>query len=193
MFKTLVTAGLASTLSLLAAASAAMTITVQEVGNNVEIVASGTIDLTGANLFASGVPGISGGSNSGFGFIGAGESLVDVYDLAAPLGLFGTSDNLAPAQIHTGGFFGIGGDGGVFAVVEAGTPTDGPVAINATSIIENSNFTFLEITAFGALSATLPNDTITVVFGDPVTVPIPGALPLMLAGLGGIALKRRRK
>lgn len=190
--KRMIFAAAACAASLFAGASAAVTITVSEVGSDVTIAAEGTLDLTGALLLAMNEGPAPGGTSSGFGFVAAGFGAFDAYLLTTPLGTFGDAGLTTPAGVNTGPLFGIGGQGGFAALVPAGSPIDVLLVINALSAIQNASFASLGITAMGERTASLPNDTITVVFENAAPVPVPGALPLMLAALGGGALFRRR-
>lgn len=64
--------------------------------------------------------------------------------------------------------------------------------IEGGSVTENTTLADLGITAPSTLVYSWDSDSITHYWGTPAPIPVPAGLPLLLAGLGGLALLRRK-
>jgi len=167
--------------SVLGTSHAALDIVAKQVGNDVVISHTGTIDLTGANFVAT-LPSSGEGIDPLRGQIVFGVTTFDLYDLSTAFGAFGNGGTTIGTS--TGDAVGV---------------TDVALAV-ATGYQSGSTIqgelTFLNATlaslgmAPGIYTATIPSDAIT--FTVDGAIPVPGALPLMAAGLGLLGFMRKK-
>ena len=170
-------------------ADAAALFAFEESGGDVVGTLSGSLDLTDA-AFAGDVF-VGSGITPGFGVV-AVQGSVDRYEITAGPTRFGGSGN--PNGISGGGAFYL------YSGVQAATRVIGVPGgyssgedLDSTLAFEGATFASLNVTP-GTYVFSLPNDTLTLRFGPAATtpVPLPAGLPLLVGGLGLLAMLRRR-
>ena len=188
-----VSAGVVVVAALAAPASAAVVITVAEVGNDVVFTGVGTLDLTGSPVVIEGV-----GSQSalapvdGVVIVGPAEGAsIDSFALLEStfFPAFGSLANTYFATTGTGDLFGVAGTVINQVAVPVGYISGTP--LSGSSMFENVRLGELGVVE-GAYSATLASgDTITLIIPFVEAVPEPTSAAML--GLGGLALLRRRR
>lgn len=174
-------------------AQSAVVINVTESGGNLVFNTSGSLNLTGAT-FLGGIGEadgfISGGSNW---YIASGTAgSVDNYAMTTFDGPFGTNGSFfSSPTTSTGDSFFIWGNVGDTEQVGVNVGY-----ISGSLFSSSMTFAGLTIAGTGLLTGiyqyAIPNDTITLNIVS--AVPLPSALPLFVAALGGAGvLARRRK
>lgn len=169
------------------AEAASLTITVDQVGADIVMTASGSIDLTGATLLNPG-QFFNNTSINDAGSLLASTGLVDIYD-------FGSFDQ-TPVLSGTGAtfltFVKTGDNFGVSAVdlvlLPAGYTSLDPINFVMTRTgptVADAGFTFGTFATFG-------DNTIRIVDGAAV-VPLPAPLALLGAGVLALGLVGRRR
>ncbi|MEO0795026.1 MAG: PEP-CTERM sorting domain-containing protein [Verrucomicrobiota bacterium] len=183
-----------ATIALLAASvitsHAAIVITAAEVGGNVVISGSGSIDLAGA---APGGPTILGddaliipnGAAVGYDALGGGTTLYDSYIAISP-GPFGTGGATTTPIVSGDPFFVAGGLIGL----PPGYVSNAPISFSSTYV--GTTFAGLGITTPVASVWALPSDTVTLTVGS-VPEPSTYIAGAGLLGLGTMVWLRRRK
>ena len=170
-----------------AAARAAVTIDIIEVGPDLLATTSGSLDLTGLTFdFPVGnTPGIA--SFDAFVATGGPGTNVEYEGFTGP-STWG-SGNFAPASSSSGTYFSV--DGSLLALdVPTGYVSGSPISSTATWL--GQSFASLGLIPGTYVYAT-PNDTITVNVGLRVAaVPEPATWAMMLVGFFGMALAIRR-
>lgn len=188
----LLCAAIAAVVFVAAPAQAVVTFTFAQVGNDVVLTGSGSLNLSSAlfvgNPTADGFVNPSGGSLA----VGGGISRVgDSYRLTSPSVIFGTGGvvNGTPDLLF---LFGLQASalGTGFVYVPLGYFSGAPLFGSTT--FANQTFASLGLTA-GTYNFSIPNDTIRIVV--PGAVPEPSTWAMMLIGFGGIgySMRRRRK
>jgi hypothetical protein len=178
-------------------ARSAVTIDVTQSGGNVVFTVSGSLDLDGATLVASGPsygPGfIADGSNWWVG-PGPGDGYTS-YAMTAFAGDFGTSGDFQdnPSSL-TGDDFFIWGDSGLIAQVGVSGNYESGESINSGMVFDGTTIAALNMTP-GSYVYNIPNDSITLDIGSSTSsVPDSGAtLTLLGSALAAIAVVRRRR
>ena len=189
-------AAIAAVVFVAAPAQAVVTLTFAQVGNDVVLTSSGSLNLTNAvfigNIQASGFVNPSGGSLA----VGGGISNIgEAHRLTSPAVTFGT-----------GGFLDGTPDVGLLFGLQASTLGTGFVyvpqgyvngsALSGSTTFANRTFTSLGLTA-GTYNFSIPSDTITLIVPGTGAgaVPEPSTWAMMLIGFGGIgySMRRRRK
>ena len=170
-------------------ARSAVIINFEETITGVTMTLSGTLDLTGATPFgqANSVSGI----NPGLAIVSIGGSLSDTYlGLSGPSS-FGTGGMFSPSSVTGSPFFMLLANDRFR--VPAGYPITGGPTLDATLTFDGENFASMGLTLGQQFVWTIPSgDTITLNI-IAASVPAPAGLPLALAGLGAVALIRRRR
>ncbi|MDB2406925.1 hypothetical protein N9W17_00110 [Jannaschia sp.] len=164
---------------------------IDEVGMDVIATFSGTIDV-------SGLP--SDGTSEFFNtrlipvvpIVSFSSGPFDFYNMTSTFQNLGFSERTSPDS-RTGDVFAL-------ADSRSGAPGVLGVASGFTSRSVSGSMTFLntDIAGLGlcegVFTAATANDTITLTVGDAIAaVPLPATLPLLLAGLGAVAMTRRKR
>jgi PEP-CTERM motif len=176
-----------------ASANATVIIDITEVGGDVVVTASGSLDLTGAtfvNSYPAYSPWIIPGGDNWYVAPGPGGP-TEGWALTSFEVPFGTSLTFfsSPSSLSGDNFF-IWGQAG--ATEQVGLPVG---YLSGSLISSGMVFNGATIAGFtlipGTYEFTLPNDTIILNIG--VGVPEPATLTLLGLGLAGIGFLRRRK
>jgi hypothetical protein len=174
-----------------AGAHAAVIMHITESGGNVNVTASGSLDLTGAVYdhqqdYSTGI--IPGGSNW---YVALGSTPgLDWYRLTSTTLPFGTSSNYFTSGVTSGDGFALWAFGGMPLVGLAGGYTSGD-AIASSMVLTGQSIPGMTLIP-GTYTFTLPADTITLEIGN--NVPEPASLALMLGGLvAGVTARRRTR
>lgn len=201
-------------------ANAGVLFAFEETGDGVVGTLSGSLDLSTANyLTTTSYPTLGGFIGPASGFLGTVTSggSVDFYEIVDRVS-FGTG-GIVTNGTPTGDFFTLDGIQGLDAVgLPVGYQSNDP--LSATLTFAGATFASLGITPgtyVMDLAVAPPGDpvidvalapegsvfvvdpstfdnSITLVFGEiDSVIPLPAGLPLLLAGLGGLALLRRKK
>ena len=174
-------------------ARAGVIITITQVGPDVDVSGSGTIDLAGL-----GSPTLIGGGAEVYPSLGVvlpgppGTSGVDRYSGVTGPASFGSGFPMAPNS-GTGIYFGVNGSGGTLLVPQG--YVSGDTLPLSTSTYLGQSFASLGLTP-GTYTYHVPHDTLTVEILPAATVPEPSTLALFgLLTLGGAVYCgwRRRK
>ena len=173
-------------------ANATVVINITQAGPNVDVTATGSLDLTGATFdheqaYSTGI--IPGGDNW---YIALGTTPgMDWYQLTSVDLPFGTDTTYFTSSLTTGDAFSIWGESG-------GTPLVGLTTgyISGTPISADMMFPGLTIADMTLIPGTytfrIPNDTIILNIGG-VTTPEPSALAMMLNGLAVVGFAGYRR
>lgn len=172
--------------SLMAGASNAAALwTFDETGGDVVGTLSGSIDLTGMVYDRSGFTETSIFPSAGS--ILSGGPATDVY-IGTITGPSTYGSGLKTLGTGTGSVFGFLQNLDL-VVVESGYSSND--ALSGTLTFSGTDFATMGIVQ-GLYQFSLPNDTITVRFGDVSQVPLPAGGVLLLSALAGLALRFRR-
>ena len=175
-----------------ALANAELIISITQAGANVNVTATGSLDLTGATFgrttdYDTGI--IPGGDN--WYVSGGSTPTVDLYELTGLDLPFGTDPTFFTSSITSGDGFLIWGDGGqtpyfgVPAGYQSGNSIFGDLVLQGQTIAGLSLIP-------GTYTFTIPNDTIVLEIGG-TSVPEPSGLAMMLNGLAVVALAGYRR
>jgi hypothetical protein len=190
--KKVLAAALAAGMLAAAGAHAAVIVHIADAGGNVNVTASGSLDLTGAvydhqQAYSTGI--IPGGSNW---YVALGNTPgLDWYRLISTTLPFGTSTNYFTSGVTSGDGFSIWGfSGGTPLVGLASGYTSGD-AISSSMVLTGQSIAGMTLIP-GTYTFALPADTITLEI-DNNNVPEPASLALMLGGLAAAGLTARRR
>lgn len=169
----------------------------EEIGNDVVGILSGSIDLTGLNTF-------SGGTFSGLDFVNPTRSFI----ITSPLtdtrdSVIKTNFNVSPspfgggiydtriyATSYVGDFFGVNNtDLFLHNNYSSGA------SLSGTLIFENTSINAMQLIS-GDYISTLANGetfTLSIAEGKQTSVPAPTSFALLVAGVCGLMVHRRRK
>jgi hypothetical protein len=173
-------------------ANGSMVINITQAGANVDVAATGSLDLTGATFdhqqnYSTGI--IPGGSNW---YIALGTTPgMDWYQLTGVTLPFGTSTNYFSSSLTSGDAFSIWGFSGGTPLVGLPTGYQSGSPISADMTLQNETIPDLTLIP-GTYTFTIPNDTITL---NIEAVPEPSTWAMMLNGLAafGFASYRRSR
>jgi hypothetical protein len=166
---------------------------VQQVGPDVVVTGSGTLDLTG--LSQTGSAGAFGEMNPSDGAMIGGPTadvyLVDIYSGASGPGSFGNGSD-SYGNSGTGDVAGVFDNGGIGEIFVPSGYSSGDPLSNSTTY-DNATLASLGL-AVGSYTYTWnpgpSDDSLVVNIG---TTPLPGALPLFAGGLGAFGLFGSRR
>lgn len=171
-------------------AHAAVIMHITESGGNVNVTASGSLDLAGAvfdhqQAYSTGI--IPGGGNW---YIALGNTPgLDWYRLTGTTLPFGTDGNYFTSGLTSGDGFSIWGFSGGIPLVGVADGYISGNAISSSMMLTGQSIAGMTLIP-GTYTFTLPADTITLEIGG--TVPEPASLALMLGGLAAGVTARRR-
>jgi hypothetical protein len=176
-------------------ASASVIVSILQNGTDVDIVASGSLDLSGASAIGSnnsyGVGVIPGGINW---YIAPGSGGANKW-----YGLTGTTLPFGTSTTFNTSYSSASGDNFFIWGQVGGAPTVGvdDAYVSGDSIYSELTYSNITVADLGFLEGSylfsLPGDTITVNIGVvTAAVPLPAGLPLLLAGVMGFAAFRRK-
>lgn len=184
----------AAAITVLSAMNANATVIVlfEEVGNNVVLTSSGSIDLTGLSSahITGGAALIIPSFPVYFSGIGTYDAIPDAFSLNLPQ--MGTVFLTTFADEATGDNFGFG-DTGHHASKQLLLPrfyTSG-APINATSTFLNQIFTSLELDETPRVLSLINGDTVEIQYAESTAaVPLPLSGALLATGIAGLAARR---
>lgn len=185
--------------SLSCAHAATYTIDFTEIGGNVVASGSGAIDMGGLS-FLRGVGAPNAGVYPHVGFVLLNGGSYNLYSVATPnidfslaeltsWGALTNAGSLKSASSSSGEVFGFYADIDV-AYIPVGYVSNTPMSSTATW--ENKSFLSMGMKPGSYVYQLGPNNAVTVNVGSVSSVPVPPSMHLMVAGLGLIALARRR-
>ena len=175
-------------------ANASVVINITQSGGNVDVTATGDLDLTGATFdhqqpYSTGI--IPGGSNW---YIALGTTPgMDWYQLTSVSLPFGTSGNYFTSSITSGDAFSIWGFAGGQPLVGVSTGYTSGTPISADMMLPGQTIAGMTLIP-GTYTFTIPSDTITLNIAGS-SVPEPSTLAMMLNGFAalGFAVYRRSR
>ena len=173
-------------------ANASVLINITQSGGNVDVTATGSLDLTGATFdhpqaYSTGI--IPGGSNW---YIALGATPgMDWYQLTSVSLPYGTSGNYFTSGITSGDAFSIWGYTGSTPLVGLPTGYTSGSPISADMTLSGETIAGMTLIP-GSYTFTIPNDTIILDIGGS-SVPEPGTLVMFGSGIIGLAGILRRK
>ena len=173
-------------------ANASVLIDIAQSGGNVDVTATGSLDLTGATFdhpqaYSTGI--IPGGSNW---YIALGATPgMDWYQLTSVSLPYGTSGNYFTSGITSGDAFSIWGYTGSTPLVGLPTGYTSGSPISADMTLSGETIAGMTLIP-GTYTFTIPNDTIILDIGGS-SVPEPGTLVMFGSGIIGLAGILRRK
>ena len=173
-------------------ANATVVIDITQSGANVDVTATGSLDLTGATFdheqsYSTGI--IPGGSNW---YIALGTTPgMDWYQLTNVSLPYGTSANYFTSSLTSGDAFSIWGYSGGTPLVGLPTGYTSGSPISADMTLSGETIAGMTLIP-GTYTFTIPNDTIILDIGGS-SVPEPGTLVMFGSGIIGLAGVLRRK
>ncbi len=182
-----------------------------EIGNDVVITASGTYDFSGLVADGGNPFFVATGINPGLGVLNFASFGISSYDchLGASVVPFGTGGSAGTPDVlvHNGDVFSLQSDGSVGGTVGTTTGT-----VDTTMTFSDVTFDTLgmdegtyiwswappepdgvPVSAFAVSNDIEQGRGVILTIGEAEVIPVPASLPLLLAGLGAVALVRRRK
>lgn len=174
-------------------ASASVLIDVTQSGGNVDVTATGSLDLTGATFnhqqpYSTGI--IPGGSNW-YVALGATPGM-DWYNLTSVSLPFGTSGNYFTSSTTSGDAISIWGFNGGQPQVGVTTGYTSGTLISADMTIVGETIAGMSLIP-GTYTFTIPSDTIILTIAGTTTTPEPSTLTMMLSGFGAFGLAGYRR
>lgn len=188
--KKVLAAALAAGMLAAAGAHAAVIMHITESGGNVNVTASGSLDLAGAvfdhhQAYSTGI--IPGDSNW---YIALGNTPgLDWYRLTGTTLPFGISGTYFTSGLTSGDGFSIWGFSGGTPLVGVADGYSSGDAISSSMVFSGQSIAGMTFIP-GTYTFTLPADTITLEIGN--DVPEPASLALMLGGLAAGVTARRK-
>jgi PEP-CTERM motif len=171
-------------------ANASVLIDITQSAGNVDVTATGSLDLTSATFdhvqpYSTGI--IPGGSNW---YVALGTTPgMDWYRLTSVTLPFGTSTNFFTSSSTSGDAFSIWGFAGGTPLVGVSTGYTSGTPISADMVLAGETIAGMTLIP-GTYKFTIPNDTITLIIAG-ATVPEPASWAMMLIGVGGIGAAMR--
>lgn len=173
-------------------ANADLIVNIDQVGPNVVVAGSGTLDLTGLTKFGSEGGASQLNPSEAIVNMGATPANIDLYfGVTGPTSIGFGSDT--SASEGSGNFVGIFGSLGWLAVPQGYTSG---LTLSDSMTFDNATFTSLGLTpGTYTYSWNVPDDSISLNIGTTTATPLPAALPLFASGLGimGFLAKRRKR
>jgi hypothetical protein len=174
-------------------ANASVLINVTQAGVNVDVTATGSLDLTGATFnhaqpYSTGI--IPGGSNW---YVALGVTPgMDWYNLTSVMLPYGTSGAFFNSSTTSGDAISIWGFGGGQPQVGVSTGYTSGTPISADMMIAGETIAGMTLIP-GTYTFTIPNDTIVLQIAGTTSTPEPSTLTMMLSSFGAFGLAGYRR
>lgn len=173
-------------------ANAGVVIDITDSGGNVNVTATGSLDLTGATFdheqpYSTGI--IPGGDNW---YIALGTTPgMDWYQLTSVSLPFGSDTSFFASSSTSGDAFSIWGEAGIMPLVGLPTGYTSGTLISADMVFFGESIAGMSLMP-GTYVFTIPNDTITLEIGGS-SVPEPSTCAMMLNGLAALVFAGYRR
>lgn len=173
-------------------ANASVLINITQSGGNVDVTASGSLDLTGATFefnipYSTGI--IPGGSNW---YVALGTTAgMDWYQLTGVDLPYGTSGNYFTSGLTSGDSFSIWGESGGAPLVGVPTGYTSGTAISADMTLTGQTIAGMTLIP-GTYTFSLPNDTVILNIAGS-SVPEPSTWVMMLNGIAAVGFAGYRR
>jgi len=174
-------------------ANASVIFDITQSGGNVNVTATGSLNLTGATFdhgqgYLTGI--IPGGSNW---YIALGTTPgMDWYRLTSVSLPFGTSTSFDLSSSTSGDAFSIWGNGGGTPLVGVATGYTSGSPISGSMVLSGVTIAGLTLIP-GTYTFTIPNDTIILEIGGSSSVPEPSTWLMLLPGFAALGLAGYRR
>jgi hypothetical protein len=174
-------------------ANASVVVNIAQSGANVDVTATGSLDLTGATFnhvqpYSTGI--IPGGSNW---YVALGTTAgMDWYDLSGVSLPYGTSGFYFTSSITSGDAFSIWGFNGGQPQVGLTTGYTSGTPISADMTLPGETISAMTLIP-GTYTFTVPNDTIILNIAGTTGVPEPSTLAMMLNGVAALGFSGYRR
>ena len=184
--------GLAALIAALpSTANATVTMSVNQVGSNVVVTTTGSLDMTSLSLDAPYPFNLSAGVAGSYSYLGTGVAGTTVYAYSPMVGPGSLGDgNIIEADFSEGAAFAINAS---FPAVFVAEDYLSGSSLAGSATFLNQTIASLGLDA-GAYTFTTPSDSIFVNIGTAGAVPEPATWAMMIGGMSvvGGAMRRRR-